>query len=198
MPRRVLALGLAAAAAYLAIAAATWPAVPVLILYEGFGPPPPYHWVKPPADLAGSNQPAPSGAGQIVLTTAGSRPASIATDDAQAVAVFPEGAIEVRPGASRIAVKLTPLDPATLGAPPRGFRYDGNAYRIEAAYAPSGQPVTLRHPASVIMRYPVHADEIFRRDGRAWTPLRAEVVQTTLQVFGSTSQLGAFVAAARL
>jgi hypothetical protein len=196
--RRIVAPGLAAAAVYLGIAAATWPAVPALILYEGFGPPPPYHWVKPPPDLASGNQPAPAGAGRIALTPAGSRPASIATEDAQAVAVFPEGAVDAQPGQTWIDVRLTPLDPATLGSPPRGFRYDGNAYRIEAAYAPSGRAAPLRHAASVIMRYPVHADEIFRRDGQTWTPLKAEVVQATLQVFGSTAQLGVFVAAARL
>lgn len=183
---------------YLVIAAATWPAVPVRILYEGDAPPPPYHWVRPPANLAAGNQPAPLGNGRIVLAPAGSRPASIATDDAQAVAVFPEGAIESRAGESRIDVRIIPLDPGAIGAPPAGFRYDGNAYRVEAAYVPSGRPVALRQAASVILRYPIHSDEIFRRDAQVWTPLRAEVVQATLQIFGTTAQLGVFVAAAKL
>jgi len=195
---RVFIPGVAAAVTYLVIAAATWPAVPVRILYEGDAPPPPYHWVRPPANLAAGNQPAPPGGGRIELTPAGSRPASIATDDAQAVAVFPGGAIESRAGETRVDVRLTPLDPATVGPPPPGFRYDGNAYRVEAVYAPSGRPVALRQAASVILRYPVHSDEIFRRDAQAWTPLKAEVVQATLQIFSTTAQLGVFVAAAKL
>ena len=192
----MFALGVCAAATYLVVAAATWPTVPVRVLYEGDAPPPPYHWVRPPASLAAGNQPAPPGGGRIVLTPAGSRPASIATDDAQAVAVFPEGAIEPRAGETGIDVRIVPLDPATISPPPAGFRYDGNAYRIEAVYTPSARPVTLRRPASVIIRYPIHATEMFRRDTQAWTPLKAEVVQATLQIFASTAQFGAFVAAA--
>ena len=200
MRRRVLLLGIVASALYLVVAAATWPRVPVLILYEGFGPPPPYHWVRPPANLAAGNQPPPPGSGRIALTAEGSRPASIATDDAQAVAVFPGGAIEARVGESRIDVRIIPLDPATIGPPPGGFRFDGNAYRVEAVYMPSGRPAVLRQTAaaSVIFRYPAHADDILRRDGQTWTPLHAEVVMTTLQVFGTTGQLGVFVATAKL
>jgi hypothetical protein len=195
-----LLLGIGASALYLAVAAATWPRVPVLILYEGFGPPPPYHWVRPPANLAGGNQHPPSGSGRIALTPQGSRPASVATDDAQAVVVFPGNAIEAHAGESRVDVKITPLDPATVGPPPRGFRFDGNAYRVEAVYMPSGRAAALRPSAtaSVIFRYPIHADDIFRRDGQTWTPLRAEVVMTTLQVFATTTHLGVFVAAAKL
>lgn len=188
--------GLAAAVVYLVAAITTWPVVPVRILYEGDAPPPPYHWVRPPANLAAGNELPPPGTGSIAMVASVSRPASVATGDAQGVVVLPEGAIEPRPGETRADIRITPVDPATIAQAPSGFRFDGNVYRVEGVYAASGRPIVLRRPATVILRYPIHATEMFRRDPQTWTPLKAEVVQATLQIFASTAQLGAFVAAA--
>src|SRR5437879_11455028 len=77
----MLLWGAAAAALYLAAGAYVWTRVPVRLLYEGEAPPPPYRWVRPPANLPEPNQPPESGTGTIPLTPAGSQSASVLTDD---------------------------------------------------------------------------------------------------------------------
>ena len=192
---QVLALGLVAAAGYLVAGIFVWPAVPLRLLYEGEAPPLPYRWVRPPRNLPEPNQPPLQGTGTIPFTPTGSQSASVLTDDGQAALILRFGAIAPRTGASSVDVRITPLDPNTVAPAPPGLRFDGNAYRMEARDN-TGQPVTLLSPATPVLRYPRHATVMLRwADGR-WTRLETHVVSGSLQMFGPTDRLGAFVAAA--
>ena len=117
------------------------------------------------------------------------------TGDGQCVVVFPDGSIAPREGESQANVKITPLDPGNGAPPPLGMRFDGNSYRVEAVYSISKAAVVLSKPATIVMRYPVHATDLLRYSG-GWVSLKAQVVQATLQVFATTDRLGVFVAAA--
>jgi hypothetical protein len=192
---RWLAWGLAASVGYLLAGTFVWPAVPLKILYEGEAPPLPYRWVHPPANLPEPNQPPTPGSGTIALTPAGSQSASVLTDDGQAALILRFGAIAPHAGASSVTVRITPLDPATVSAPPSGLRFDGNAYRMEATYN-TGDPIALRAPVTPVLRYPKHATMLLRFSGARWTSLETHVVGGSLQLFGPSDRLGVFVAAA--
>ncbi len=188
----MLAWGVAAALLYVITAVSVSRVMPIRILYEGEAPPVPYRWVAPPPPLAASNMPPQSGAASVPV---GVQPGQTITGDGQAVVVFPEGAIPPRQGESQADVKITPLDPSTVAPPPRGMRFDGNAYRVEAVYSVSRTPVVLSKSATVVLRYPVHSTDLLRYAGE-WATLRGQVVQATLQVFATTDRLGVFVAVA--
>jgi hypothetical protein len=187
--------GIAAAVAYVAT---VWLAVrplPIRILYEGMAPLPPYRWVNPPAELAGTNAPPTPWTGAISYRAESSEPTSLASGDGQVIAVFRQGALAPRAGEAAARVTLTPLDPATLAPPPAGLRFDGNAYRIDAVYAASGAPAVLRLPVTVVLRYARHSTTLWRFDAPAWTRLPATVVPESMQIFATSDRLGAFVAA---
>ncbi len=140
-PPRVFAWGVGVAALYLAVAAAGFRsgAVPVRILFDGVAPPPPYRWARPPQELAGGNQAPEVGTGTVSLDATGSVPASATTGDGQATVNVAGRAIPGERGEGSAVVRISPLDPASIGPPPQGLRFDGNAYRIEITYASSGK-----------------------------------------------------------
>jgi hypothetical protein len=187
-----------AGAAALYITAALWAergAIPLRILYDGFAPPPPYRWVRPPARLAAENQPPEAGSGSISLS-AGSEYASVGTGDGQAFVIFPPDAIAPSGNESAAGIALVPLDPATIGPPPEGTRVDGNAYRIAARYTTSQQPVVLRKPVTVVLRYPTSGTGVLRSTDSWWTLLRSTNIHMALQTVAETDRLGIFAAAA--
>ena len=194
MSRRALAWGVAAALLYVITAVLVSRVMPVRFLYEGESPPVPYRWVTPPSALAATNMPPQSGSGTVPV---GLRPGQVITGDGQAVVVFPEGSIAPRAGESQAEVKITPLDPSSGAPPPLGMRFDGNSYRVEAVYAESKAPVVLSKPATIVLRYPVHATDLLRYSG-GWVSLKGQVVQATLQAFATSDRLGVFVAAASI
>lgn len=196
-PARIAAAGwgIAAVIVYLAAGALTWTRVPPRLLFEGEAPPAPYRWVRPPAALAGTNERPEPGTGTVTFTPAGSGGASILTGDGQAGIIFPHNVVAPRDGGSPVRVTITPLDPGAWAPPPRGLRFDGNAYRFDAAYA-SGAPVDLRGPVTPVLRYPRHATILLRSTDHAWTALNAKRVEASLQIFAASDRLGVFVAAA--
>src|SRR5207302_6389231 len=113
-PRGWLVWGVGAMRLYLA--AALWAqdeGVPVRLLYDGFAPPLPYRWVRPPARLAAENQPPEAGAGSIALRAGSeSEYASIGTGDGQAFVIFPPDAVAPSNHEAAARVTLVPLDPA--------------------------------------------------------------------------------------
>ena len=68
---------------------------------------------------------------------------------------------------------FTPLDPKKLAKPPGDMRGDGNAYRVEMTYQPSGAPVgQTTTSGNVIMIVPDEAKEmLYSVDGKSWDPL---------------------------
>jgi membrane protein implicated in regulation of membrane protease activity len=192
-----LAWGGLAAALYLASAlwtvAGQWP---VRMLYDGFIPPPPYRWVRPPAAVAAQNQGPQTGAASIGFTGEGSEYASVATRDGQAIAIFGPNAFVPSPGESAVRITLAPLDPAMISPAPAGLRVEGNAYRIDGTYAHSQRPVALRKPVTVVLRYPSGGTRILRFAGPTWTALRTTSFHMSLQMLADSDRLGIFAAAA--
>src|SRR5690348_12263625 len=137
-PYPILLPGIAVIAAYLAAVAVMPPAPHARVLYDGLVPQPPYRWVRPPSGRQSDNEKPQPYATVLPLGAGGSVPAEFATDDLQATITFPADVVEPRAGETKARVTLTPLDPETLGPPPSGRRFDGNAYRIEAVYEASG------------------------------------------------------------
>jgi hypothetical protein len=121
---------------------------------------------------------------------------SVYTGDAQAFIAFASDVMPVRTGGEPIRISITPLDPATVGPPPPGLRYDGNAYTIEAVYAGSGARAVPRKPVTVILRYATGATHLLRRSGSVWVPVEATDFRAALQLAGETEMLGIFATAA--
>ncbi|TMI82545.1 MAG: hypothetical protein E6H04_04575 [Bacillati bacterium ANGP1] len=186
--------GVTAALAYIGAVAVAWP-VPVRLLYDGLAPLPPYRWVHPPAERASDNQAPQLGTGTITFGPSGSRAAEVATGDDQALVTFPQSVIAPRSGAPSVKVVITPLDPATVAPAPNGQRFDGNAYRIEANYATSAEPVILSGPVTVVLRYPVHGTLVCRFTDPGWKTLPTNRFDGSQQVLANSDGLGIFVAA---
>jgi hypothetical protein len=191
--RRGLAGGVVIAALYLGTVAFAWP-LPIRILYDGLVPLPPYRWVHPPPSRARDNRPPLPGAGTISLGPP-SQAVEVSTDDDQALVTFPRGIVAPRPGESSVKITIVPLDPVSVAPAPNKSRFDGNAYRIEARYAASGEPAVLTAPASVVLRYPVHATVMLWWSDPAWTPLSVSLFTGSQQALSNTNRLGVFAAA---
>ncbi len=197
MARRPTAwVGVAIAALYLVAVVLARPQPGARLLYDGPVPLAPYRWVSPPPDLAEGNQPPSSGTATITLGALESMPADASTDDEQAAITVAEGTIALRSGERAATVRLVPRDPRTVGPAPRGLKFDGNAYDIVASYARSGRPVRLVKPATVVLRYPIHATVLLRARPGGWVRLRTTRFPATQQLVSATDQLGVFVAAA--
>ena len=187
-------IGAALLATYVAVAL-LMPGGPARPVFDSIGTPQPYKWVNPPPEFAQGNQKPAGTVHDLVLGASGSAAASIATPDGQAAAVFKEGTFAAKKGETAIAVRIDPLDAATIGPPPSGMRFDGNAYRFIAAYKKSGEEATLTQKATVVLQFPLVSTTLLRRDGNAWTDLKANPVSVSLQIFANSDQLGTFVAA---
>lgn len=164
---------------------------PVLPVFDGLAPPVPYRWVSPPPELEAGNVPPAPGRDTIDV---GANPGvfGATTDDGQAHVTLPAEFVKLPEEVDAIRVALTPLDPETLGPPPDGMRFDGNAYRVTAVYVPSGDPVVLTGDATVLLRYSTHATSMVQLIGDRWTRMETTVVGGTLQLFANTPELGVF------
>lgn len=187
--------GVTASALYLLALTLGW-LHPVLLLYDGPAPLPPYRWVSPPRDVAAGNQRPASGTSVVTLGVLESMPGDASTEDEQAVISFVEGTFAERPHESAVTVRLTPVDPRTVAPPPKGLRFDGNAYRIVASYPASGSPAALTKHAIVVLRYPVHGTVLLRSSREGWASLPTTRFDESQQLAANTDQLGVFVAAA--
>ena len=192
---RRIHVGLMLAAVYVMVAAVSFDAglFPARPLYDGTAPPEPYRWVDPPRDLASTNQPPASLREQLTAVEA-KEGADLNTDDRQAFVLIGPDALVVPDGISGVDVVIEPLDPDQFGDAPEGLDYDGNAYRIEARYQPSGEVADLAQPVTVLLRYPFGATSLLRRDGDTWTELESSP-SSAFELFSDTDRFGVFVAA---
>lgn len=197
MNRRRFFWGLAAAGIYVAVAIGLAGDGPVLPLYDiGPLPPQPYRWVHPPPEFEQSNVPPEPTRQEVALSDTGSVSASVVTPDGQAAFVVREGSFAPRLGEIAVFVEIVPVDPATLGPPPDGLGYDGNAYRMTATYAKEGAPAELVKPGTVLLHAPLGGTHLLRNSRTGWERIsNVTPVAQSLQVFGETDKLGSFVAA---
>jgi hypothetical protein len=166
---------------------------PLLPLFDGFAPTPPYRWVAPPPEFRAGNQSPLSGASSLALTSTGSDPLSITTGDGQAAIIISINAVEARTDEKEVLVTITPLDPDVVVPRPLRRVVNGNAYRFEATYGRSGTPAIFKKPVTVLLRYPTHAAEMWRSGEPEWAKLEATVFPVTLQLYAETPTLGTFV-----
>lgn len=208
-PRRFVPLtAVVVVAAYLALASLSFDqGLPIRPVYDGTAPPQSYKWVNPPpGQEEGNEKPEPTN-GRIGLDDKGVKNGTIATPDGQFVLTIQEGSIPPKAGQNSVKVDITPLDPNTLGDPPKDLSYDGNAYRVTAVYLPSNEPVSIdaetcpieaqpKRCATLVVRYAFGSTALYRRTGKTWTavPL-AQAIPSSLQIFGDTPELGTFVPA---
>jgi len=208
MKRANVAVGASLAALYVVVAVISFDGglFPVRPLYDGTTPPPAYRWVAPPAELAAGNQLPSDGKGSVTLAPSGADAGNVNTDDGQASVIFAPCGIVLKPGETSVNVRVEPLDPATLGSPPTGFDYDGNAYQFTAVYAKSGKPIEIPKmqkckdagpsaAATIVLRYAFNAIALYQREGSSWVAVqKATNAGAALQIYGDTETLGVFVA----
>ena len=185
-----LRVGLALVALYVVVAALTGliSGHDVRPLFDTIGPPPPYQWVNPPPQFAAGNQkPAPM-TYDLPLASTKTSPVGVSSAEAQLVLNLPAGAIPPHGADTTVHAVVTPVDPATLAplAPALGLRPDGNAYRTEFTYKPSGQALAaIASPGNVFVVVPLPGHGIaFSPDGVAWQLLDSQAV-------GGQSAMGA-------
>jgi hypothetical protein len=165
----------------------------LLPLFDGLAPTTPYRWIVPPPEFRATNEQPLAGAASLTLTPTGSDPLSITTGDGQAAIIIAINVVEPRDGETEVKVTITPRDPGTV-APQSLQRFvNGNAYRFEATYGRSGAPAVFKKPVTVLLRYPIHATDMWRSGESEWTKLAATVFPTTLQLYAETPTLGTFV-----
>jgi hypothetical protein len=173
-------IGLVVVGAYLAVLALTVGVRSdhVRPLYDGFAPPSSYRWVDPPSFFSGGNVAPEPVATTIRLGENGSAAAGVATPDGQFVINLGRGAVAPRSGATRVAIRITPLAPTTLGPIPGGPRPNGNAYRVRMTYEPRGGAVTrLARAGSLVLEIPELGEDLYSSpDGRSWSKIPARAV----------------------
>jgi hypothetical protein len=166
-------VGLAALYAAVVLATSLTTGHPVRPLFDGAGTSTPYKWVKPPWYVGNANiKPGPSN--QDIPFEDGTSPLiGVNSTDSQIILNLPRGAIPAHAGDTSVRASFTPIDPKKVAKPAPGLRADGNAYRVEMAYQPSGAPVgQTTTSGNVIMIVPDEAKDIlFSVDGKSWDAL---------------------------
>jgi len=152
--------------------------------------------VRPPLELASGNRPPEPGTGDVPFGPEGLSPLSVVTDDGQAAAIFDGKTVAPEAGEVAVRVSITPLDPAAVAAPPPGFRFDSNAYRIDVSYVPSGKPVVLRAPVTVVLRYASGAGRMLQASASGWIPRETIKYHESLQLVARSQMLGVFATVA--
>jgi hypothetical protein len=180
MRRRGLRAGLLLAGLYAGVVVATSLTAghPVRPLFDGVGGVAPYKWVKPPWYVGSVNiKPGPSHT-DIAFENGTSPLVGVNSEDAQIILNLPQGALPSRAGASAVRAAFTPFDPKKLAKPPGGMRPDGNAYRVEMTYQPSGEPVPqVTTSGNVVMVVPDEGEKmLFSLDGKSWDELPSHML----------------------
>lgn len=192
-------MGVALALVYAAVAAGYVAAGGRLRpLFDGFAPPPPYRWVNPPKEFAAGNDPPRPSRFDVPLGPDGSLQAGGSSDDGQAIFSFAAGTFPAHPPDTTVTVEVTPVDPATLGAPPAGLAADGNAYRVNLGYAPTATSIPmLSIPGDVFVVVPEPAQTLlFSTTGQGWESLPSRPVPDPTQIGGRFDRPGYLLAVA--
>ena len=166
-------------------------------LFEGFTPPPPYHWVDPPKDFEAGNLKPTTKNDTADLTPSGSPQISTGTTDAQLTLNLAAGAIPTHGDDTTIAVKIQPLAPSALAAPPQDLAADGNAYRVTLTFEPSGEAVPpFTKPGNIFLVTPEPASELlFSDDGKTWSELEVQPTGRSDTIAAPFASSGYYLAA---
>jgi hypothetical protein len=200
---RALGAGVTLAIVYLAGAALSGHLSPLARrpLLDGLAPPTAYRWVEPPPELEATNKAPSSLSIEVRLKNKGSETAVPTTDDAQVTLILPQGAFDAAEGQRSVVVTIDPVAPSTLSSPGAPLHIIGNVYEVGATYAPSGKSARLRALSTVVLVYPLLANDhgahtvIWSRDGSTWEPVKTDDLPSIQQAGGDLVALG-FVAVA--
>jgi hypothetical protein len=164
-------------------------------LLDGFAPPTAYRWVQPPPELAATNQKPTPGRFVVKLGNAGSETSVFTTGDAQVTLIFPEGSFASALGQRSVKVAVEPL-PSSIAHPDDPLTVVGNAYLVEATYEPSGDDAALARVATVVLVYPLLANDhgshsmIWSRSGNTWSALDTDDLPSIQQAGADIDELG--------
>ena len=194
---RALGAGLAVVLVYAATAILSGHLSPLSRrpLLDGLAPPTAYRWVEPPPELAATNQKPTPGSFTVKLGNEGSKTAVFTTDDAQVTVILPEGSFENAEGQTSVQVAVDPLA-GTIADPDDPLNVVGNVYLVEATYQPSGDAAKLASPASVVIVYPLLANDhgshaiIWSRTGERWKALETDDLPSIQQAGADVDELG--------
>jgi hypothetical protein len=177
---RLWRLGFIAAAGYAAVLAATGLLTdrPVRPLFDAIGGAIPYKWVNPPWYVGSTNIKPGSSSTDIPFENGTSPLIGVNSEDAQIILNLPQGALPPNGADTGVRAAFTPLDPKKLARLPGGMRPDGNAYRVEMTYQPSGAPLRqVTTSGNVVMVVPDEAEKmLFSPDGESWQELPTQML----------------------
>jgi hypothetical protein len=177
---RLWRLGFVAAGGYVVVLAVTGLLTdrPVRPLFDAIGGAIPYKWVSPPWYVGSTNIKPGASSTDIPFENGTSPLIGVNSEDAQIILNLPQGALPPNGSDTAVRTSFTPLDPKKLARPPGGMRADGNAYRVEMTYQPSG--ATLRQvttSGNVVMVVPDEAEKmLFSADGKSWQELPTQLL----------------------
>jgi hypothetical protein len=194
---RAFGAGLAVALVYLAAAVVSGHLSPLAHrpLLDGLAPPTAYRWVEPPPELAATNEPPTPGTFVVKLGNAGSETAVFTTGDAQVTLIFPEGSFADAEGQRNVEITVEPLA-GSVAQPEDPLTVVGNVYLIEATYGPSGDDAPLASVATVVLVYPLLANDhgshsvIRSRTGERWRTLDTDDLPSIQQAGADIDELG--------
>jgi hypothetical protein len=194
---RALGAGLAIAVVYAATALWSGHLSPLARrpLLDGLAPPTAYRWVKPPPELAATNQKPTPGSFTIELGNDGSKTAVVTTDDAQVTLILPAGSFASAEGQRSIEVTVEPLA-GGIAHPDEPLHVVGNAYLLDATYQPSGDAAKLESLATVVMVYPLLANDhgshsiIWSKTGERWKAFKTDDLPSIQQAGADIRELG--------
>jgi hypothetical protein len=194
---RALGAGVAIALVYTATAVLSGHLSPLARrpLLDGFAPPTAYRWVEPPPELAATNQKPTPGRFVVQLGNAGSETSVFTTGDAQVTLIFPEGSFASAGGQRNVKVTVEPL-PSSIAHPDDPLTVVGNVYLIEATYEPSGDDAALARVATIVLVYPLLANDhgshsmIWSRSGNTWSALDTDDLPSIQQAGADIDELG--------
>ena len=117
------------------------------------------------------------------------------TGDAQVTLIFPEGSFASAAGQRSVKVTVEPL-PSSIAHPDDPLTVVGNVYLIEATYEPSGDDAALARVATVVLVYPLLANDhgshsmIWSRSGNTWSALDTDDLPSIQQAGADIDELG--------
>lgn len=164
-------------------------------LLDGLAPPTAYRWVQPPPELAATNQKPTPGTFTVELGNDGSKTAVVTTDDAQVTVILPAGSFASAEGQRSVKVTVEPLAGA-IAHPDDPLHVVGNVYLLDAIYRPSGDEARLADLATVVLVYPLLANDhgshsiIWSKTGDRWKAVQTDDLPSIQQAAADIRELG--------